>query len=69
MGHMNWNQYRQLVDNKIADAFYSMEQAEKAYNQAKANYDAAMREKESFETAVKEMMDKTEKGMLVDVYA
>lgn len=69
MGRMNWNQYRQLVDEKIADAYYNMEQAEKSYNQAKANYDAAMREKESFETAVKEMMDKADKGMLIDVYA
>lgn len=69
MGAINWNQYRQLVDEKIADAWHNMDQAEKAYAQAKAAYDAAMREKESFETAVKEMMDKADKGMLIDVYA
>lgn len=68
MGYMNWNQYRQLVDNKIADAWYNMDRAEKEYVQAKAKYDAAMREKESFENAVKDMMDKAEKGILVDVY-
>lgn len=71
MGHVSWNQYRQLVDEKIADKWYNMLQAEKTYNQAKAEYDAAMREKQSFENAVKDMMDKAEsqKGIFMDVYA
>lgn len=69
MGAINLNIYRQLVDEKIADKWYNMEQAEKTLRQAKAEYEAAMREKISFENAVKEQMDNVEKGMLIDVYA
>lgn len=69
MGVINWNQYRQLVDEKIADKWYNMEQAERAYRQAQAEYSAAMSEKESFENAIREQMDKVEKGIFINVYA
>ena len=49
---VNWNYYRKLLDEKIADAWYNWEQAEKKARAAKAAYDAVMREKKSFETAL-----------------
>ena len=49
---MNWAYYSKLLDEKVADAWYNWEQAEKKVRQAKAAYESAMREKKSFEEAI-----------------
>lgn len=67
MGAINLNYYRQLVDEKVSDAWHNMEQAEKAYRQAKANYESVMMEKNNFEKAIEETMDRVEKGMFINV--
>lgn len=67
MGAINLNYYRQLVDEKVSDAWHNMEQAEKAYRQAKATYESAMMEKDNFEKAIQETMDNVEKGMFINV--
>lgn len=46
------NRYLEILDNKIAETFYNMEQAEKKFREAKAAYDAVMREKENFSQEV-----------------
>lgn len=55
---MNLQQYSRLVDEKVSDAWYNMEQAEKAYNQAKATYEQAMRERKAFDEYLEEMGSK-----------
>lgn len=61
---MNWAYYRKLLDEKVADAWYNWEQAEKNTKQAKAAYDSALREKEAFENAIEQKIIDIEKGQL-----
>lgn len=42
------NRYKEILDNKIMDASRNMVQAEKKFREAKAVYEAAIRERESF---------------------
>lgn len=53
---VNWVYYSHLLDEKIADAWYNWEHAERKEREARTVYEAAMREKESFENALDEMV-------------
>jgi hypothetical protein len=55
---MNWSYYSTLLDHKIADAQYNYDYAEKKAREAKAVLNAVLLEKENFEKALKEMVDK-----------
>lgn len=59
---MNWGQYVRLLDEKISDAWYNWERAEKEARQAKAAYESALREKKAFETAIEEKLIDVERG-------
>lgn len=59
---MNWTQYKKMLDVKIADCHYVLQYTEKKYREAKAQYEAAVREKESFENALDELMNRREEG-------
>ena len=55
---LNWTQYKKLLDIKIADTHYVLQYSEKKYREAKAQHDAALREKENFEKALDSLVDK-----------
>jgi hypothetical protein len=57
---VNWKQYNKYLDVKIADAHYVLTYTEKKYKEAKAQHEAALREKESFEKALDKMVNKNE---------
>ena len=60
---MNWTQYSKLLEVKIADTHYNMKFAEKKYKEAKAHYEASLREKHSFESALDDLMGKKSNGV------
>jgi len=56
---MNWQDYRKIVEMKIADMKSNLEYAETNYRAAKIAYDIALRERVDFEKAMDELIDKT----------
>lgn len=42
---MNWNEYQRFLDQKLADAQYNLEFAEKKLKESKKTYSAVLREK------------------------
>jgi hypothetical protein len=57
---LNWKQYSKYLDVKIADAHYVLTYNEKKYKEAKAQHEAALREKESFEKALDGLVTKSD---------
>lgn len=55
---MDWRHYQRLLDEKVSDAWYNWERAEKAQRAAKAAYDAVLLEKKAFEGALDDLMEK-----------
>lgn len=51
---MDWNEYEKFLDQKIADAQYNLDHAAKTYLEAKAKYEAMVREKELFLKSINE---------------
>lgn len=58
---MNWTQYQKMLEIKIADTHYNLRYTEKKYREAKAAYDASLKELEAFEIAVEGMVEKIDK--------
>jgi hypothetical protein len=55
---MNWTQYKKMLDVKIADTHYNLEYADKKYREAKAQHESALRERDSFEKALENLMER-----------
>jgi hypothetical protein len=55
---VNWTYYRTLLDHKIADAQYNYDQAEKKAREAKAVLDSVLRERDSFDEAVEDLIER-----------
>lgn len=53
---MNWTYYESLLDQKITDAQYNSNYADKKAREAKAALESVLREKESFTEALNELM-------------
>jgi pheromone shutdown protein TraB len=53
---VDWNRYRQMLDEKESDAKYNLEQAEKKVKTARAAYEAILRERKAFEHVLIESM-------------
>lgn len=51
---MDWNEYQKFLNQKIADAKYNYESAQRRFKEAKAAFDAAVMEKQAFENALDE---------------
>lgn len=65
---MDWNHYKQIVDIRVSDAWYNLNEAEKKYKECKMVYDGAIREREAFEKALDVHLNELdEKGVFVDV--
>lgn len=57
---MLWKDYQNFIDRKVSDAKYNYEIAERRFNEAKLEYEKAVREKESFEKAIEEKLNQLE---------
>jgi hypothetical protein len=56
MVNVDWNKYRRMLDEKESDAKFNVEQAEKKVREARAAYDAVLRERKAFENVLIESM-------------
>lgn len=56
---MDWKSYRKFLDEKIADAKHNLDHAAKDYLETKAKYEMVLIEKESFEKALVEVLNRS----------
>jgi hypothetical protein len=54
---VNWNVYSRILDEKLGDAEYELDKAEKRFKTAKAKRDALLVEKKAFEESAQLKMD------------
>jgi hypothetical protein len=59
---VNWNVYSRILDEKLGDAEYELDKAEKRFKTAKARRDALLVEKRAFEDSMQITMDELEPG-------
>jgi hypothetical protein len=57
---LNWNHYSFLINQKLQDAQHNVEHAERKCKDAKTVYWSLLKEKESFENALTELLEKGE---------
>ena len=62
MPYNNLNQYKQILEMKVSETDYNLKQAEKAYKQAQAENEAALREQTAFENGIEVMMQAAAAG-------
>lgn len=53
---MNWGVYKQILDERVSDAWYNWEELEKKARQAKATYEAAVASRDSYEVQLDELL-------------
>lgn len=56
----NWNLYKNILSAKVNESLEILQESEKKTRQAKAQYEAAVREQESFESSMSDYQSKME---------